>query len=747
VDIIVGDKKDEDDSGPTGVPATLPPELRRNLKPGTATADSAKGLTIEQIVDVQVVSASSRLEGSRSAPALVYVLSARDLRARGYNNLSEMFDDLPEMDVIRPYGGAYYRNYWRGYRMGTGAEPYLVLIDGVSITHLITGDNQILAAFPLSCIDHIEIVYGPASALYGANAETGIINIITKTGEAQQKRGETGTFLESRLTYGGSQRNLTSFEDSTHIADAMALHVNKDFRLRLSARLESSVLDRAVGDRFEYTQDKYYTDPTLWGNIPGALPGLAGGFYSPDRKRAVEGRFYAGNLEIGAGYYELNTGEGTRHPGDRFQTQAPRTTSEVSLFGRYSAKLSAAVMTTMRLNFRDSRLASPSSQLATLSAADGSILPGAQLVSFEAPGQSFEARNDWNVTVARSLITEADSLDLGFGVQYAHSRLTRNVTWLSQTVYSATSTNPTADAVILTPRTNALLNMRSVDEFGVYALAKYALPSLQALHLGVRVDTSTLVNSTNATVRGGYAGTFDRLTLKALYGQAVYAPTSSDLQTAPPGVTLKVERSQTLEGNVAYTLPPFAFQGDVYYMTFADPIVDRQNVKEKTTAGATLGARMLLNPVQVWAYYTHYFLAKVSTPSGDVVDMGDIAYDKVLAGFTYDRSPFTATLLGRFIGTRHTVPSNPVREIPWYITLDANLVLSHIFFDGLWFGLRCTNILDWKYSHPGIGYANSGNTPASRDAAGIYHGSLGTDSSLLPQPGRSFFASLGLDLY
>jgi hypothetical protein len=47
---VVGDKQDEDDSGPTGVPATLPPELRRNLKPGTAMADSAKGLTIEQIV-------------------------------------------------------------------------------------------------------------------------------------------------------------------------------------------------------------------------------------------------------------------------------------------------------------------------------------------------------------------------------------------------------------------------------------------------------------------------------------------------------------------------------------------------------------------------------------------------------------------------------------------------------------------------------------------------------------------------
>ncbi|MEI7893565.1 MAG: TonB-dependent receptor [Myxococcales bacterium] len=747
VDIIVGDKQDEDDSGPTGVPATLPPELRRNLKPGTPTADSAKGLTIEQIVDAPVVSASSRLEGARSAPALVYVLTAKDLRARGYSNLSEMFDDLPEMDVVRPYGDTYYRNYWRGSRIGSGADPYLVMIDGVTMNHLIVRDTQMLSTFPMSSIDHVEIVYGPASALYGANAETGIINIITKNGEEQQKRGETGTFLESRLTFGGSQRNLGNFDDTTKIVDAMALHVARDFRLRLSVRLESGVLDRAVGDRFEYTQDKYYTDPTLWGAVQAALPGLAGGFYSPDRKRAVEARFYAGNLEIGGGYYELNTGFGTHYAGDTFQTQSPWTRSDASIFGRYSAKLSGAVMTTARLSFRDSRVASPSTLVAKME-------PGSLLVSVEAPGQSIEVRNDWSVNAARNLILDSDSLDLGFGLKYTHSMLPRDFSYVSVLTYTGTSTQPTDITGQANPQLDGR-NRRDFDDIGAYILAKYAFPPSQALHLGVRVDTNSIVNSTDATVRGGYAGTFDRLTLKLLYGQAVSGPSAFDVQqrqqavwgSAEKSPDLKVERSQTLEANAALTLAPFAFQGDVYYVTYSDPIVDGKNLKDKRIAGGTLGARLLLQPVQVWASYTHYFLAKESNSKGDVVNIGDIAYDKLLAGFSYDRSPFTATVLGRFIGTRQTVLTNPVREVPWYITLDANVVLSHVFFDGLWFALRCTNILDWRYNHPGIGLASSGNTPAYRNAGGLYIGSAGFENSLHPQPGRSFFATLGFDLY
>ncbi len=77
--------------------------------------------------------------------------------------------------------------------------------------------------------------------------------------------------------------------------------------------------------------------------------------------------------------------------------------------------------------------------------------------------------------------------------------------------YSGTTSTDPIDS---TPQSNADLdgrNKRDLDDIGVYMLAQYAFPPSQALHLGVRVDTNSIVNSTNATIRGGYAGTFDRL--------------------------------------------------------------------------------------------------------------------------------------------------------------------------------------------------------------------------------------------
>src|SRR5690242_6739039 len=90
-----------------------------------------------------------------------------------------MLDDLPSMDVARSYGETYFKTYWRGYRNVIGS-PYLLMIDGVVFNHLYRNDTEIMEAFPLTNVDHIEIVYGPASALYGANAAMGVINVITR---------------------------------------------------------------------------------------------------------------------------------------------------------------------------------------------------------------------------------------------------------------------------------------------------------------------------------------------------------------------------------------------------------------------------------------------------------------------------------------------------------------------------------------------------------------------------------------
>jgi len=139
------------------VPSTLPKELKGNVKKGSNVGfrDKSEGpVTIEEIVNSPVVTASKRKESASEAPAWVLVVTANDIRERGYTDLDQLLDDLPGMDVIRPEGEYYFRNYMRGYR-SIPAEPYLVLLDGVVVNHLFFRHGELMSTFPLTNNDHV----------------------------------------------------------------------------------------------------------------------------------------------------------------------------------------------------------------------------------------------------------------------------------------------------------------------------------------------------------------------------------------------------------------------------------------------------------------------------------------------------------------------------------------------------------------------------------------------------------------
>src|SRR6185437_5956330 len=126
-----------------------------------------------------------------------------DLEARGYTELLDLFDDLPGMDVVRPWGDDYIKVYWRGYRTDVNF-PFLLLVDGQELNSLWSGDASAAAAMPMSEIDHVEIVYGPVSAVYGANAFMGVVNVITlagagKGGNEVHLRATSGSYHGKRL--------------------------------------------------------------------------------------------------------------------------------------------------------------------------------------------------------------------------------------------------------------------------------------------------------------------------------------------------------------------------------------------------------------------------------------------------------------------------------------------------------------------------------------------------------------------
>jgi len=107
----------------------------------------------------------------------VRVISASQIRDRGYFRLDDALADLPGIQRRDTIGLNSYA-FFRGIPNQNNLT--LLLIDGVQVNELNSGGFYGGGQYNLSNTKRIEVVYGPDSALYGTNAVSGVINIVTK---------------------------------------------------------------------------------------------------------------------------------------------------------------------------------------------------------------------------------------------------------------------------------------------------------------------------------------------------------------------------------------------------------------------------------------------------------------------------------------------------------------------------------------------------------------------------------------
>lgn len=152
----------------------------------------------------QVASVSKTSESLREAPATVVIVTSDEIQRRGYLDLEQLIIDLPGFDVTRGNGSTYSWIDQRGY-VAINNDRLIFLVDGVEQGDLSDNTVYISRQYPLTNIERVEIIYGPASTMYGANAYTGVISIITKQAEALvSERKSFG--LRGQATAGASWR-------------------------------------------------------------------------------------------------------------------------------------------------------------------------------------------------------------------------------------------------------------------------------------------------------------------------------------------------------------------------------------------------------------------------------------------------------------------------------------------------------------------------------------------------------------
>jgi outer membrane receptor protein involved in Fe transport len=172
-------------------------------------------LNLEDLGHVKVYSASRHMEDVRDAPSSVSIVTAEQIRRYGWRTLA---------DVLRSLRG-FYTSYDRTYaylgvrgflRPGDYDSRILLLLNGHRLNDNVYDTANIGTDFPLDLdlIDHIEVVRGPGSSLFGTNAVFGVINVITRSPASTpsvEVAGDISSFFSrtGRVTVNGSRGRLS----------------------------------------------------------------------------------------------------------------------------------------------------------------------------------------------------------------------------------------------------------------------------------------------------------------------------------------------------------------------------------------------------------------------------------------------------------------------------------------------------------------------------------------------------------
>ncbi|MGB0127165.1 MAG: TonB-dependent receptor [Rhodocyclaceae bacterium] len=277
-------------------------------------------LSLEQILDASVYSASKFQQKPSEAPSSVTVISMEEIHQFGWRTLAEVLRSVrgfhTHSDRVLDYVGV------RGF---AGAGDYntrlLVLLDGYRLNDSLYDTGAIGSELPidLDLVERIEIVRGPGSALYGGNALFGVVNIITRNAAA-------------------SAPGVVALRAGSHGARSATATIAKQFDGGASLLLSAA---QGWSDGGNPRYPEYDAPETSSGRTNGA---------DYMRLRQFFGKLTAGPLELTAAISDRVKGDPSALTGTIFNDPRNNESDYVSLIGlHYRADLSATQQLSLRL--------------------------------------------------------------------------------------------------------------------------------------------------------------------------------------------------------------------------------------------------------------------------------------------------------------------------------------------------------------------------------------------------------------
>jgi outer membrane receptor for ferrienterochelin and colicins len=669
--------------------------------PAPAFQVPAEELGFYQLENQVVVTVTRSEVKLKEAPAAVYVITDKDIRERGYRTLSDALHDIPGFDFQHTYGTFPEVVHQRGL-VGNNQRS-LLYVDGVPDNNI--SENAMLAGslrFPLHNVKRIEVLAGPASALYGANAFNGIINVILND-------VDEGTDVN---IFGGSYNN--SF---TNLGGGLSLATRGK-----------------TGD-VKYSVSGYYfnSDGPDFRGVQNLNAAGLGYYWSPlyynsrEDTYNVSAKFSKGPFRFQTVNWQYLQGQGT------FSNATQTVDTSANGFGRSG------------WDFRNNSVAFGYLHefRKDLSLDSEAIVRHTEVLS---------SSREWN---ANSVAVAGPTLylrptDSYLGGPYARpdymheirERLTYNASERASTTLGFEVTNT------VVPTAYGASTRYDFQNYAGYVQQVYKPVATLALTGGYRFDHNTIYGNSHTPRLGAVFSPVSDLTIKALASTGFRGPTAWELFNSTikrlDNKGLKPERLLAFEIGAGYRLKKkYYFGVQNYYNRITDLLLEvstdtpksgggfynqNQNVGKAEIFGVEFQSDLqILQSLSIFANYTfstgRYFDLPPTVTASPSVQGGEripnIAPHHINAGTTwYPFKDFSLHLRMNYVHARDTVSGNPTRSVPGYVLLHANIRWENVGWPGLYLQFAVRNLFNELVFDPGIRTADGGYYPTQHPIEG-----------------------------
>ncbi len=672
-------------------------------------------LSLEELMDIKVVTASGFLQTTAEAPSTITVITSQQIADRGYEELEDALRDVPGIDMIHLNGYAPTLIYFRGMY---GAENLraLLMIDGIVENNIVGSNDMAGPTYSLHNVDRIEIIWGPASALYGADAFGGVINIITKKGgdingiKAEKGFGSFNTSF-GKVSMGVRKSNFEFAVAGTLYSTDGPKFTNRD------PQYSGSYVDKAHsfnGTVSYYTKKtkttfgfRTYNTPMGWGTF----------FNSPTVFLHLPPQ---GNGNVGAlGLISRDI------RGEKSGLEDPFLRTAY-LQNEYKTNEKFNLLT--RITYRETGLGDNSYAYLTL---DGKKLIRVITASFSSQVSATVAAN----------YSLSDNQKFSAGIEYYRNNVesgSRKSTLDTNTVYLIDGRDTVTNLYsTFLPRKFDIRN-----NFGSYLqyILNTKLLGKTNFTAGVRYDYNSYFGDA-INPRIVVVNQPDKqFTFKLQFGTAFRAPTNTEIHQTQPGVDLKTEKIKTYEINAIYTPSKnFRIQVNGFRNELRDviPIAGLTNPDpNKNSAVININGIEAVLDMSIAKAISGFLNFTYQDGSGKNVvthisgKVPGIAKFKGNAGATFHFTDmFTFCLTGNWVGMRRSPRTDPYGPVPGYFLTNFVISTSQLFNAKVYASVSVRNVFDVKWLDPGF-----------RTADGVIF------STVLEQPGVNGLFKVGISL-